>query len=429
MKQSGLFYKTFKEKPKNAKAISHILLLRAGFLDQLTGGVYTFLPLGLRVLKKIENIVREEMTSEEIKGQEILMPVLHPRENWEKTGRWKSFEVLFRLKGMSGKEYALGPTHEEVISPLVKKFIFSYNDLPLYLFQIQTKFRNEPRVKSGLLRTREFLMKDLYSFHRDEKDLNIFYNKMANAYLRIFKKCGIVKNKRGKIITFQTLASGGTFSKYSHEFQTITEAGEDTIFICQKCQLAINDDIKKNHPSCPKCGSKKFIKEKAVEVGNIFKLGTKYSVPFDLKYKDKEGKEKPVLMGCYGIGLGRLMATIVEVNHDKDGIVWPKNVSPFQIHLISIENNSRVRRETEKIYEKVKDSGVEILYDDRKDVSAGEKMVEADLIGIFMRVVVSERTLSKNSVEIKERGKRGIKLVKIKGLLDFIKSKFNRVYA
>ena len=398
MKQSNLFYKTLKETPKDAEAISHILLTRAGFIDQTAAGIFSFLPLGFRVLKKIENIIREEM--EAIDGQEILMPALTPKENWETTGRWSSFDVLFKLKGRNDKEYALGPTHEEIISPLAKKIILSYKDLPLYLFQIQDKFRNEIRVKSGLLRTREFLMKDLYSFHTDEKDLEKYYEKVAKSYSNIFKRCGLK--------AYKTLASGGSFSKYSHEYQVITDAGEDILFICKKCKAAVNKEVKSN--KCPECGGTSFEEAKGVEVGNIFKLNDRYSVPFDLKFKDEKGKENPVLMGCYGIGLGRLLGAIVEMNNDENGIIWPEEVAPFDVHLIVLGN---VKKEADKLYDRLSKQGKSVLYDDREDVSGGQKLAEADLIGIPERWVISEKTLEKKSVEIKKRNESKSKLQKL----------------
>lgn len=401
MKQSQLFYKSEKE-IKGTEAISHNLLLRAGFIDQLTAGVYTFLPLGLIVLKKIENIVRNKMSS--LSGQEVLMPCLTPKENWQKTGRWNNFDVLFKMKGNADKEYALGPTHEEVISPLAKKIVFSYKDLPLYLFQLQTKFRNELRVKAGLLRTREFLMKDLYSFHQDQKDLDIYYDKVTKAYIEIFKELGIGKR------TYKTLASGGTFSKYSHEFQTITTAGEDTIFICQKCSLAINAEIKQE--KCPECGASDFKQSNGVEVGNIFKLGNKYSLPFDLTYKDKNGENQSVLMGCYGIGISRLVGAIVEINNDSKGIIWPRSVAPFLVHIVQIENTLKVKKTALNLYKQLKSNNIEVLYDDRENKTAGEKFAESDLIGIPFRVIVSEKTLKQKSFEVKERGKNKAKLVK-----------------
>jgi prolyl-tRNA synthetase len=408
MLQSKLFYKTTKEKSDGIEAVSHDLLTRAGYVDQLMAGVYTFLPLGFRVLKKIESIIRKNM--ELVGGQEMLMPALNPKENWQKTGRWESLDILFKLKGAGEKEYALAPTHEEVVSPLAKKVILSYKDLPMYVFHIQNKFRNELRAKSGILRTREFMMKDLYSFHETQEDLDKYYEKVAKFYLQIFKECGIGK------LTYQTLASGGSFSKYSDEFQTITEAGEDIIYVCKKCSTAINKEIISENKNCPKCGSSEYEEKKGVEVGNIFKMGTKYSLPFDLKFRDKDGSEKSVLMGCYGIGLGRLMGAIVEVNHDEKGIIWPKEVAPFLVHLIPIEDNKKIKATALKIYQDLQKKNIEVLYDDRWDKSVGGKFAESDLIGIPYRVVVSEKTLKANSVEVKERNKKQAKLIKINKL-------------
>jgi len=415
MKQSQLFTKTLKSLPKEEISINAQLLIRAGFIDKLMAGVYSFLPLGFFVLKKIENIIREEMKN--ISAQEILMPALHPKENWQVTKRWDILDVLFKLKSREEKEYALGSTHEEIVVPLTKKFILSWKDLPVFIFQIQDKFRDELRAKSGLLRGREFIMKDLYSFHLDEKDLDDYYKKVSDAYFRIFERCQIAEK------TYLTLASGGTFSKYSHEFQTISSAGEDIIFICQNCDLAINKEIKEEIKECPNCGSKNFKEEKSIEVGNIFKLGTKYSQPFGLTVKDKNGKEKPVIMGCYGIGLGRLMGVIVEVWHDEKGIIWPSAVAPFDVHLIQIENTQKVKKTAEKLYKDLQKKGVEVLYDDREDKTAGEKLVDCDLIGIPIRIVVSEKTLKRNCVEIKRREKEKIKLIRIKYLPQFFKIK------
>ncbi len=406
MLQSKLFYKTTKNKSANAESLSHDLLLRAGFVDQLMAGVYSFLPLGFKVLKNIENIIRKNM--QEIGGQEILMPVLQPKENWLKTGRWNNLEILFKVNSNGDKEYALGPTHEEVVTPLAKRIIFSYKDLPFSVFQIQTKFRDELRVKSGVLRTREFIMKDMYSFHANQKDLDEYYEKAAKSYSKIFKECGVDK------VTHRTFASGGSFSKYSDEFQTVTDAGEDIIYICKKCQASVNKEIFEK--VCPNCKATDFDEKKAIEVGNIFRLGANFSKPFDLRFTDRDGEDKLVLMGCYGIGLPRLLGAIVEVKHDDKGIIWPKSVAPFLVHLISVENNPKIRKATEKIYQDLVGK-TEVLYDDRQDKSAGEKFAESDLIGIPYRIVVSEKTLAKDSVELKERGKEGVRLVKIKQLL------------
>ncbi len=387
MKQSNLFTKTVKENPKDEKSLNAQLLIRAGFVDKLSSGVYTFLPLGLRVIKNIEKIVREEMDN--IGAQEILMPSLHPKENWEITGRW-GVEEMFKIKD---EEMGLGWTHEEIITPLMKKHILSSKDLPKYVYQIQAKFRNEPRAKSGLLRGREFIMKDLYSFHENENDLDDYYEKVKKAYFRVYERC--------ELKTYLTLASGGTFSEYSHEFQTITSAGEDTIYICDKCGLAINKEIKKD--ICPNCQSDKFKEEKAIEVGNIFKLKTKYSEPFQMKN---------VLMGCYGLGITRLMGSIVEVCNDEKGMIWPNSIAPFSIHLIDLENSKKA----EEIYKILQNQNYEVLYDDRVEKTAGEKFNDCDLIGIPLRIVVSKKT-GEDMVEIKKRGEDQTQLINIKDLI------------
>jgi prolyl-tRNA synthetase len=406
MKRSQFFLRTLPQAPRDEISINAKLLVRGGFVDKLSAGVYTLLPLGLRVLNKIIQIIRKEMMA--VGGQEIFLPALHPKENWLKTGRWKTYEDIYKLKE-NEKEYALGPTHEEVISPLVKKYVSSYRDLPIYLFQFQNKFRRELRAKSGIIRLREFLMKDLYSFHADQEDLERYYEKMKGSYKKIFQQVGLGEK------TYLTFASGGSFSKYSHEFQSLTEAGEDQIYICDKCKVAVNKEIIEDQKyRCPECRSKKLRKEKAVEVGNIFKLGTKYSAPFGLSYVNKSGKKQAVVMGCYGISPQRSMGTIVEVHHDNKGIVWPESVAPFKVILISISGKN-VSAAGEKIYRQLIDRGIEILYDDR-DVSAGEKFADADLIGIPIRIIVSAKTLAQKSVEIKKRGKGSAKLVKISAL-------------
>jgi len=408
MYQSKFFLKTKKEDPAKEKAISAKLLIRGGFIEKLSAGIYNFLPLGFKVLKKIEKIIREEM--ERIGGEEILLASLHPKEYWIKTKRWETMTDLYKLKE-GKKKFALGPTHEEIIVPLAKKFIKSFRDLPVYLFQIQTKFRKELRPKGGLLRTKEFIMKDLYSFHQTKEDLNSYYEKVKEVYFKIFERCGI-KEK-----TFFTLASGGTFSETSHEFQTVCESGEDTIFICKKCHLGINEEIKALQKNCPKCGRDDFKKEKTIEVGNIFKLFTKFSEAFDFYFLNKKGKKEYVLMGCYGIGLGRLMAAIVEVNHDERGIIWPREVAPFLIHLIPI---GKVKNVSDKVYREL-NKDFEILYDEREKVSVGEKFSDADLIGNPLRLIISENSLTKGLAELKLRKEKKPRGVKIKNLKKAIK--------
>lgn len=418
MLRSKLFLKIQKEFSKDEIAVNARLLIRAGFIDKLMAGVYTYLPLGLMVLKKIENIVRKEMLK--AGGQELLMPALQPKENWLKTGRWDDYDTLFRfVSHYSQTELALGPTHEEIISPLAKKFNLSYRDLPLYFFQIQKKFRDEKRVKSGLLRGREFLMKDFYSFHGDEDDLNSFYEKMKTHYGSIFRECGLEEK------TYLTLAAGGTFSKYSHEFQTVAEAGEDKIFLCEKCRLAVNDEIIREQSQCPQCGAKNLVAKKAVETGNIFLLKTKYSRPFDLKFAKKDGTKSDVLMGCYGIGLDRLLGAIVELRHDARGIIWPEAVAPFQAHLLFLSESPEAKKTAGKVYQKLLREGAETLYDDREEISAGEKFAEADLIGIPYRLVVSEKTLKKNKIEVKQRSGNKIEFLTLGRIINKMKNQKN----
>ncbi len=410
MRQSKNFTKATRELPKDETSFNAQILIRAGFIDKLAAGVYSYLPYGLRVLQKISQIVREEMNK--IGGQELLMPALNPKENWEKTDRWNTLDVLFKLAGSDSREYTLAPTHEEVVTPLVQKHVFSYKELPVFPYHIQTKFRNEKRAKAGLIRGREFLMKDLYSFHTNDDDLNKFYLNAQKAYFKIFERCGLLDD------TYLTYASGGSFSKYSHEFQTVTEAGEDTIYICEDCSVAVNKEIIEDQPGCPNCDNKNLVQEKAVEVGNIFKLATKFSAPFDFEYTDEEGNKKPVIMGCYGIGPSRIMGTIVEVHHDDRGIIWPDEVSPYRVHLIEVKSDDeKVKEESEKLYEELLDKDIEVLFDDR-ELSAGAKFAEADLIGCPYRIVISEKTIKKGLLEFKKRNSEKIEMLSKEELIE-----------
>lgn len=387
MRYSRVFAKTTKTQ-KQFESKNQTLLQQAGFIDQLSAGVYTFLPFGLRVLNKISAIVREEMNA--VGGQEVLMPALVPKELWEKTKRW-DLDVPFKTALYDGREFALGWSHEEVITPLVKQFVSSYRDLPFAPYQIQSKFRNEPRAKSGIMRGREFLMKDMYSFHRDQADLDRFYEEMKIAYARVFDRVGLGSQ------TFLTFASGGVFSKFSHEFQTLSPAGEDTIYLSEEKRVAINKEVFEDDVLRDLGVTRESLKEeKAIEVGNIFKLGTRFSDAFDLTYADEKGEKHPVFMGCYGIGPSRLMGTIVEVLADDKGLVWPRAVAPFAVHLIDI----RAPEKAKAAYGALTERGIEVLWDDR-DLRAGEKFSDADMIGIPVRVVVSEKTGEK--VEVKKR--------------------------
>lgn len=568
MRYSKLFGKTRHNPPCDADSVNAKLLTQAGFIEKLAAGIYNFLPLGKRVLTKIDNIIREEMNA--VDGQELLMPVLHPVELWQTTGRRKTMdEILYVTHASGDKEFVFGPSHEETVTPLVKKYISSYKDLPLSVYQIQTKFRDEPRAKSGLLRGREFGMKDMYSFHVSEEDLDRYYEVVKGAYLRVFERCGLFAH----VIE----ASGGVFSdKFSHEFSVETPAGEDTIITCKQCGTAQNleiaegkvadpdspveaelplekvkkergfsvadnakahnvpeykilksvvyevedggligvvirgdlnvSDVKlekylrkrlrpaspellkktglvqgyispvgipdnvnisfvadnsikniknfvtganafaedyinanlgrdfvikdfadlvevKSGFNCAKCG-KSLTEIKAVEAGNIFKLGTKYTQAFDFKFTDKDGSLKYVVMGCYGIGNTRLLGTIVEAKHDENGIIWPKSVAPYSVHVISVGMDKPVMKKAEKLYKDLEKKGVEVLFDDR-DEGAGSKFKDADLIGIPLRIVVSKRTLENDGVEWKLRAEKEAKSVKFDGLvkeiLNFVK--------
>ncbi len=562
MKYSKLFGRTRHNPPCDADSVNAKLLTQAGFVEKLAAGIYNFLPLGQRVLTKVCNIIREEMNA--VEGQEILMPSLHPVDIWETTGRRKTMdEILYKTRASGDKEFVFGPSHEEVVTPLVAKYIQSYKDLPLSVYQIQTKFRDEPRAKSGLLRGREFGMKDMYSFHTNEEDLDKYYETVKTAYFNVFERCGL----KAYIIE----ASGGAFSdKFSHEFSVETPAGEDTIILCEKCGTAQNLEIAEGHvegledekelpmeevkiergfsvkenakahnvpdakilktvvyevedggligivirgdlnvsdvklerymkkrlrPATPEAlkkvglvqgyispvnisedigisfvadnsikGVKNFVtganksgldlknvnvgtdftvKEfadlvevktgfkcpkchehlseiKAVEGGNIFKLGTKFSNAFGMNFADNDGKLKPVVMGCYGIGTTRLVGTIVEAKHDEKGIIWPKSVAPYLVHLISLGNDENVLKDAESLYEKLLEEGIEVLFDDR-DTGAGVKLNDADLIGLPLRVVISKRTLESKGVEWKERTNAESEIVSIANLVKKIK--------
>ncbi len=404
MKLSQLFTKTEKESPKDEASINAQLLERAGFVYKNNSGIYSYLPLGWRVINKTAAIIREEMSK--IGGLEMFMPALVDKRYMDSTGRW-DVEVAFEAKGKKENEarFTLGWTHEEVITEIVSKYISSYKDLPFSAYQIQTKFRNEPRAKSGLLRGREFLMKDLYSFHASEEDLMSYYDKVAKAYHKIFERCGLK--------SFYTLAAGGDFTaSNTHEFQVLAPVGEDTIFTCSKCEYAENKEISSlaNGGLCLKCGGK-VKEEKSIEVGNIFPLGTKYTEALNLQFTDEHGEKKFVVMGSYGIGLGRLMGTVAEIYHDKNGLIWPESIAPYKFILITLDHT---KEEGDKLYQKLLEHGAEVLYDDREEKTAGEKFADADLLGIPVRLVLSPRTLKEKSVEVKRRDKKTSELVKVK---------------
>ena len=407
MKFSDSFVTTLREAPKDAETINHKLLVRAGFVRQLMAGVYTYLPLGQKVLNKISQVVREEMDA--IGGKEVLMPLMHPAENWKKTGAWDKSDVLFHVKSRTDKEYALAQSHEEVVTPLAKEFLRTYKDLPLSIYHIQWKFRDELRSKSGILRGREFLMKDLYSWHLTQEDFEKFYQKAKEAYLKIFKRLGLT----AKV----TEASGGGFSeKISYEFEVLTDAGEANILYCNKCDWCVNiDDIDKykEGDKCPSCGEDNLKHSLAAEVGNVFDLGQKYTKAFGLTVVGEKGTKVYPIMGCYGIGITRTMGVIVEKFHDEKGIVWPKEVSPFDVHLVGLNGKGQ------DLYKKLKENSIDVLFDDR-EVPAGQKFADSDLIGIPVRLVVSDKTGDK--IEVKMRTSDESKLLSFDEVLRTLNS-------
>lgn len=408
MRQSKYFLKTSKTQASQDPSVNAKLLEQGGFIYKNSAGIYTFLPLGWRVMQRIAGIIREEMNA--IGGQEMYMPAMHDKHYLKATGRW-DVDVVFKISEGEGKEpqFNISWTHEEIMSEVAARYISSYKDLPFATYQIQTKFRNEPRAKSGLLRGREFMMKDLYSFHTDEADLDSYYEVVGKAYAKVFERCGLK--------AYYTLAAGGDFtSNFTHEFQVACPVGEDIIYVCPKCEYAENKEISKLkiQSPCPKCGGE-VEEKKAVEVGNIFRYGTKYSEPFNLQFTNEKGEKKYVVSGAYGIGLGRLMATVVEIYHDSKGIIWPQSVAPFDFHLLVLDgSNSEVKSAAEKLYEALQARGASVLFDDR-DVSAGVKFADSDLIGIPRRLVVSSRTVEKKSFELKTRDSVSSELKPLEG--------------
>ena len=429
MRLSQLATRTSKDTAAEDVSRNAQLLTRAGYVHKLIAGVYSYLPLGLRTLAKIEQIIREEMDA--LGAQEVLLPALQPKENWEATGRWDHLDVLFKLKGAGDRDLALGATHEEVVTPAIGSYIQSYRDLPREtdggakaVYQIQTKFRNEPRAKSGLMRGREFRMKDLYSFHQDQADLDAYYDRAAKAYARVYDRVGLGDR------TLFTFASGGTFAKYSHEYQTITEYGEDVVYRVPGTMVAINKEIIDDKDAvaavlkeCNVAPNIQLEELKAIEVGNIFKLGTKYSRPFGLRYSDESGAAQEVIMGCYGLGCSRLMGAIAETLSDERGLVWPAAIAPYQVQLVSLGRDEAELQAANDLYRQLQQAGVEVLFDDRAGVQAGEKFADADLIGLPWRAVVSKKTLAQNAVELKARsGEAEAELVPLDQLIARLKT-------
>lgn len=413
MKQSQYFLKTNKTVNQEDTAVNAKFLEQGSFIYKNSAGIYSYLPLGWRVIQKIAQIIREEMNA--TGASELFMPALHDKRYLTATGRW-DVDVVYKVISGEDKEpkFNISWTHEEISAEIASKYVNSYKDLPFAFYQIQTKFRHEPRAKSGLLRGREFMMKDLYSFHASEEDLMVYYNKVKDAYLKVFERCGLK--------AYYTLAAGGEFTaNFTHEFQVLSDVGEDTTLICEKCDYAENVEISelKDGSECPKCGGK-VQSHKSIEAGNIFPLGTKYSEAFNLQFTDKDGQKKFVTMGSYGIGLGRLMGTVVETSHDDKGIIWPQSIAPFKVHLVALAaGNEEISKAADLFYENLQAAGIEVLYDDR-EVQAGEKFADSDLLGLPFRVVISAKTMAENKVELRKRDSDESQLVTMEELKEKI---------
>lgn len=413
MRQSQLFTKTRKEAPADEVSKNAQLLIKGGFIHKEMAGVYSLLPLGFRVINNIKKIISQEM--EKLGSQEIIMSTLQSKEIWEKTKRWgdDQVDIWFKSELKNGNQVGFGWSHEEPITNMMKDQISSYKDLPVFVHQFQNKLRNESRAKSGVMRCREFIMKDMYSYAISEEQHMNFYNKTIDAYLEVYKQLGLGN------ITYVTSASGGVFTdKFSHEFQTLCEVGEDVIYVHKEKPIAVNEEIF-NEESLNKLGYKadEFEMKKAAEVGNIFTFGTKKCEEMEVFFMDHEGKRQPVFLGSYGIGVTRLLGVITEIFSDDKGIMWPESVAPFKVHLIQLGSAAD---QATVLYEKLTAQGIEVLLDDR-DASAGAKFADADLIGIPHRVVISDKSLEKGGLEYKKRNEADARIITEEELVEIVK--------
>lgn len=399
MRRSNLFVKTLKDAPADEVAKNAQLLTRAGYVYKEMAGVYAYLPLGLRVLEKIKQIVREEM--DRINSNELVMTTLQRKEIWEKTTRWNDdvVDVWFKTKLQDDTELGLGWSHEEPIVEMLKQYVQSYKDLPISVYQFQNKMRNELRAKSGIMRGREFIMKDMYSMHTSAEDLSRYYDEVIEAYKRIYQRFGIGDD------TYVTFASGGAFTKFSHEFQTVCDAGEDIIYLHRAKNVAVNEEVLDDAVKELGVGKDELEKVKTAEVGNIFNFGTQKTDEMDLKFTDSDGKQKSLYLGSYGIGIARVMGVIVEKMSDDKGIVWPESIAPFRVYLVSIGEKGAAQ--ADKLYEELTSKGIEVLYDDR-DVRPGEKFADAELMGIPYRVTASDRLGEKIELTTRYSGETSI---------------------
>jgi prolyl-tRNA synthetase len=410
MRLSQLFTKTRKEAPKDETSLNAQLLIRAGFVHKVMAGVYAYTPLGLRVLENIKRIVREEMNA--VEGQELIMTNLQPKEAWEATGRWSEevVDVWFKTKLQDDTELGLAWSHEEAIMEMMKQFVESYKDLPVSVYQFQTKLRNELRAKSGIMRGRDFVMKDMYSLHTTAEDLDAYYEKVTEAYKRIYDRLGLGED------TYVTFASGGAFTKFSHEFQTVCDAGEDILYLHRGKKIAVNEEVLDEAVKELGIAKDEMEKVKSAEVGNIFNFGTEKSEQMDIKFTGQDGKEHPIYLASYGIGITRVMGVMVEKFADERGIVWPENVAPARVHVVRLGDDADVMKAADKLYGELADAGVEVLYDDR-DMGAGAKFADADLMGCPVRVTVSRKTVAEASAEVKRRTETDFELVRLDSLV------------
>jgi prolyl-tRNA synthetase len=396
MRVSQLFTKTRKQAPADETSKNAQLLIRAGFVYKVMAGVYAYTPLGLRVLENIKQIIREEMNA--VDGQELIMTNLQPKEVWETTTRWSDdvVDVWFKTKLKDETEIGLAWSHEEAIMEMMKQFIESYKDLPTSVYQFQTKLRNELRAKSGIMRGREFVMKDMYSLHANAEDLDAYYSKVIEAYKRVYDRLGLGDD------TYVTFASGGAFTKFSHEFQTICDAGEDILYVHREKNIAVNEEVLEDAVAELGISKSELEKVKSAEVGNIFNFGTEKSEQMGIYITGKHGREQPIYLASYGIGVTRVMGVIVEKFADERGIVWPENVAPYQAYIVRIGDSAEVTKAADGLYKMLQEKNIDVLYDDR-DARPGEKFADADLLGIPHRIVVSEKMLAKGVFEYKSR--------------------------
>ncbi len=396
MRLSNLFTKTSKTSPADEPSKNAQLLIQAGYIYKVMAGVYAYTPLGLRVVENIKTIVREEMNA--VNGQELIMTNLQPKSTWEATGRWDDevVDVWFKTKLQDETEIGLAWSHEEAIMEMMRQFIHSYKDLPTSVYQFQTKLRNEVRAKSGIMRGREFLMKDMYSLHSSQEDMDHYYEQVIEAYKRCYDRFGIGDT------TYVTFAAGGAFTKYSHEFQTICEAGEDVLYVNQDRTVAVNEEVLDDATKELGVDKATLTAVKSAEVGNIFKFGTEKSEKMDIYFTDKEGQQKPIYLASYGIGVTRVMGVIAEKFSDEKGLVWPESIAPAKVYLARLGDSEELTKKADQLYDRLQSANIEVLYDDR-DVRAGQKFADADLLGIPQRVVMSEKTISADKYELKSR--------------------------